>query len=97
MAKSGRLRPGVTYVYERDRGVVYARESGSHPHDRFEIGRDFDSEPKILGRPIREVTELVDMAIAAETNPALQEALDHAKMLYELTRDYTEKPGWHPV
>jgi hypothetical protein len=95
----GRLTPGATYIYEKAGGVTYAREQGAHPGDRFEIGRDYPGESTFMGRPVSEVAELVDMKIAAESNPALQDALDRAKMLYELSRDHTPNtdPKWHPV
>jgi hypothetical protein len=95
----GRLKPGATYIYEKANGVTYAREQGAHPGDRFEIGRDYPGESTFLGRPISEVAELVAMKEAAGTNPALQEAMEHAKILYELSRDHTPDNStmWHPV
>jgi hypothetical protein len=95
----GRLRPGATYIYERVDGVTYAREVGAHPGDRFEIGRDYNSKGStVFGEPIEVVGELVAVYQAAKTNPAIQNALDSAKMLYELTKEHEEpKPGWHPV
>ena len=97
----GRLKPGATYIYEKAMGVTYAREMGAHPGDRIEIGRDYNpnGEHTVLGMPLREVAVLIDMAREAEHNASLQAALDHAKMLYELSRDHSEDtaPGWHPV
>ncbi len=95
----GRLKPGATYVYEKANGITYAREAGAHPGDRFEIGRDYNSEPTVLGMPIKEVAVYVDMVREAEHNPALQAALEHAKILYELSRNHSEdkNPMWHPV
>ena len=95
-----RYKPGATYIYERVDGIVYAREVGAHPGDRFEIGRDYNPnrENKVFGMPIEQVAVLVDMSREAEHNPSLQEALDHARMLYELSRDHTDKEvKWHPV
>jgi hypothetical protein len=95
----GRLKPGATYIYEKAMGVTYAREVGAHPGDRFEIGRDYPGENTFLGYPVAEVAELVAMKQAAESNPSLHEALEHAKVLYELSRDHTPdtNPMWHPV
>jgi hypothetical protein len=95
----GTLKPGATYVYEKANGITYAREQGAHPGDRFEIGRDYPGETTFLGHPISEVAELVAMKEAAKSNPALQEAMAHAKILYELSRDYTPDNDikWHPV
>lgn len=98
----GTLKPGATYIYERANGVTYAREAGSHPGDRVAIGWDAGCDPfreaTILGAPAKEVALLVGMLLAAKSNPALQDALDRAKMLYELTKEYNEDPPrWHPV
>ena len=94
----GRLKPGATYIYEKADGVTYAREAGAHPGDRFEIGRDYNPEPTVLGMPIKQVAVYVDMVREAEHNPSLQEALDHARMLYELSRDHSDNEvKWHPV
>lgn len=95
----GRLKPGATYIYEKAGGVTYAREQGAHPGDRFEIGRDYPGPGTFLGRPMSEVAELVAMAQAAEHNTALQDALERAKIIYELSRDHTPdtNPKWHPV
>lgn len=90
----GNLKPGASYIYERSNGVVYAREAGADPTERFEIGRDYASEPTIFGRPAKEVAELLAMYDAAEFNPALQDAWDRVKMLYLLTKD-TETPIMH--
>ena len=91
----GTLKPGATYIYERAEGIVYARESGANPSTRrvvgYEEARDYDPISghrigTILGMDQRRVAELVGMAQAAETNPALQEALDRAKIIYQLTK-----------
>ena len=88
----GTLKPGATYIYERVDDVVYARESGSTT--RQEIGRDYDLHERIMEDKL-----WGNIRRAAKTNPALQEALEHAKMLYELSRDHTpdNSPQWHPV
>ena len=94
----GRLKPGATYIYEKADGVTYAREAGAHPGDRFEIGREYNAEPTFLGMPIKQVAVYVDMVREAEHNPSLQAALDHARMLYELSRDHSDNEvKWHPV
>jgi hypothetical protein len=94
----GRLKPGATYIYEKANGVTYAREQGAHPGDRFEIGRDYP-ESTFMGHPVNEVAELVGMADAAKSNPALQDALERAKIIYELSRNHEPDTGpmWHPV
>lgn len=84
----GNLKPNATYVYERADGVVYAREIGSK--DRIEIGRDYSPDPEVtvFGMPLKEISELVLIMKAAETNLSLQKALSRVKMLYYLSKDH---------
>lgn len=86
-----RLKPGATYVYERADGVVYAREAGANANTRIEIGRNYDSRTPD-GRPlhdhIQEDKLWGDIRRAARTNPTLQDALDHAIMIYKLTKTH---------
>jgi len=72
----GKLVPGATYIYERDKGTVYAREMGSV--ERRVIGMDY---------PVTEHVNWHDVMVVAKTNPALQKALDRAIMLYKLSKD----------
>jgi hypothetical protein len=80
----GSLKPGATYIYESPDGgeTVYARESGST--ERRMIGQSLkaaelvkDLEQNLLWDNIRR---------AAETNPALQDALDRAVVIYHLSK-----------
>lgn len=91
----GTLTPGVTYVYERAEGIIYARELSADPSTRRVIGyEDAKSwDPMtghrintIMGMDQRRVAELVGMAQAAETNPALQDALERATIIYKLSK-----------
>ena len=97
------LKPGATYIYERANGVVYAREFGADPGDRFEIGYEYDpvTGQKIPhqwdsrtsdGRPIhdhmKENQLWGQIRRSAKTNPTLQDALDHAIMIYQLTKTH---------
>jgi hypothetical protein len=93
----GSLKPGVTYIHERDGPVVYAREFGADPSTRQVVGWDYDKEnPKFDprtgdGRPLHD--HIMDSKLwgeirrEAKTNPALQKALDRAIMLYRLSKD----------
>ena len=38
----GTLKPGATYVYERDKGTVYSREIGADPSTREVVGWEYD-------------------------------------------------------
>lgn len=72
----GTLKPGATYIYERDKGTTYAREFGSS--EKRVIGMDY---------PVVENVNWHDIMVVAKTNPALQKALDRAIMLYKLSKD----------
>ena len=84
----GSLKPGATYVYERNGGEIYAREQGQL--DRKLIGRTYDSRTPD-GRPLHEhILEdkmWGEIRREAKTNPALQTALDRAIMIYRLSKD----------
>ena len=86
----GNLKPGVSYIYERDKGTVYAREFGAAPETRTEIGWDYDPRTDD-GRPLRD--HMIDNQMwgnirrEAKTNPTLQKALDRAIMIYKLSKD----------
>jgi len=83
----GKLKPGATYIYERVDNVVYQRESGSL--DREAIGWNYDHRTED-GRPL--IDNIQDNKLwgeirrAAKTNPLLQDALNRAKILYELSK-----------
>ena len=86
----GSLKPGVTYVYERDKGTVYAREIGADPNTRKEIGYNYDSRTSD-GRPLHD--HMMDSKMwgeihrMAKTNETLQKALDRVIMIYKLSKD----------
>jgi hypothetical protein len=75
----GTLKEGVQYIYERNKGTVYAREFGSN--EKRVIGMDY---------PVVEHVNWHDVMVVAKTNPALQNTLDHAIMLYKLSKEYYE-------
>jgi len=86
----GNLKPGATYIYERDKGTVYAREIGSDPSTRKEIGYNYDSRTED-GRPLHE--HIMDSKLwgeirrEARTNVTLQKALDRVIMIYKLSKE----------
>ena len=99
----GNLKPDTKYIYERANGVVYAREFGADPVTRQVIGYDYDpiTGQKIPhqwdsrtadGRPLRD--HMMEDQLwgqirrSAKTNPTLQDALDHAIMIYQLTKTH---------
>ena len=96
----GQLKPRANLVYERDGDTVYAREIGADPGTRTEVGHDYETHEERRDADIRagmknkrdQILEdqlWGDIRRAARTNPALQDILDHAIMVYHLTR--TEK------
>ena len=72
----------MKYVYESpDNGrTVYKREPGSP--DRVLVKDETEQEREDTNRWIM----WRDVLTAAKTNPELKEALDRARLLYELTR-----------
>ena len=85
----GSLTPGATFIYERVGDEIYARESGSA--ERTLVGYDQKYDPRTTdGRPLRE--HLLEDQLwgnirrAARTNPALQDVLDRAIMIYNLSK-----------
>ena len=93
----GNLKPGVQYIYERQGGTVYAREFGAPASERAAIGYDWelDNNPaRVKGASLETVKENQlwhEIRVAALTNPALQDALDRAKIIYHLGKNDGEK------
>jgi len=75
----GNLKPGATLIYERTNGVITAREFGST--EKRVIGYDVNGSAEQI-----HLSEWNDILRAAEANPALQEAIDRVKILYNLSR-----------
>ena len=76
---SNPLPPSVTYVYERAAGITYRRAVGSNIRDPI----SWDSEYML-----RETEELwKDIVRKGKSNPALQKVLDHAIIIYRLSKD----------
>jgi hypothetical protein len=90
----GNLKPGATYIYERNGDEVYAREFGAT--DRKLIGYKYEMENKpdprtADGRPLHEhILEdklWGDIRRMAKLNPALQAALERVKIIYHLSKE----------
>jgi hypothetical protein len=90
----GSLKPGATYIYERNGEEVYAREFGKT--DRKLIGYKYQMQNKPDprtndGRPLHD--HIMDSKLwgeirrEAQTNITLQKALDRAIMIYKLSKD----------
>jgi hypothetical protein len=76
------LEPDATYVYERDGSKIYARKIGESK--RILIGEDYNLDLRRWSTEIAE--EWVPIVQAAEHNPALQDALERVKLIYELSK-----------
>ena len=84
----GTLKPGATYIYERDGNRVYAREFNST--ERQLVGYDYDGSGADLERGLAKFKQEVlwtEILNAAENNTALQEAIDRVKVIYELSKN----------
>jgi hypothetical protein len=88
----GTLKPGATYIYERQGGTVYAREMGADPNTRTVIGYNWelDTDPERVRdaslESIQENQYWHRILIEAKSNPLLQDAIDRVKILYELSK-----------
>ncbi len=88
----GTLKPGATYIYERQGGTVYAREMGADPNTRIVIGYDWelDTNPaRVRGASLESIQENQywhKILIEAKSNSLLQDAIDRVKILYELSK-----------
>jgi hypothetical protein len=86
----GSLKPGATYIYEQDGGIVYAREVGSDPSTRRPIGWNYGHSMRAGGgggNNLEEENLWQDIRYAAKNNPTLHEALERVKMLYYLIKE----------
>jgi hypothetical protein len=94
----GTLTPGASYIYEHIDGVTYAREFGADPNTRQVIGYNGDldilgknKESTVLGMPMSQVAEYIEIVSVSKFNPSLQEALDRVKVLYYLIKEDGDK------
>ena len=92
MPNAGRFEPGATYIYEREGGRTYARKMGET--ERFLIGENYNMDLSQHQATI--LNEWVPIIQSAEHNPALQDALDRAKLIYELSKQH-DPLFHHPV
>ena len=83
----GTLTPGATYIYERSGGTIYARESGKT--ERTVVGYDHDCNTPD-GRPMQQHIDEYQLwpkiHRAANSNPALRDALDRVIIIYNLSK-----------
>ena len=83
----GSLVPGVPLIYERVDGTVYARRVGEL--ERTVVGYDHDprtSDGRPLHDHIQDSKLWGDIRREAKINPTLQDALERAIMIYQLSK-----------
>jgi hypothetical protein len=100
----GSLKPGATYIYERNGEEVYAREVGET--DRTLIGYKYEMEDKpdprtADGRPlidhIREDKLWGEIRRMAHTHEGLREELERVIIYYQLLKESDNTVMHHPV
>lgn len=86
----GNLKPGATYIYERDGKTVYAREAGSDPSTRVAVGWEYEKDKHDFDRYMGNLSHEYlwnQIFEEAKTNPALQEAIERVKLIYYLSKE----------
>jgi len=80
----GTLKPGATYIYERNGGTVYARESGST--DRHIVGYDETLEPTMFGVPAAVVGKIIGIYQMSQLDSGMKELWDQLEVMYNLKK-----------
>ena len=83
-------------VFESPDGglTIYKRKSGTSERVLHSVAPELEARIELERRR----NEWMDIFDTAEHTPALQEAMERVKILYELSRDpKTLPPDWHPV
>jgi hypothetical protein len=80
----GTLKPGATYIYERNGGTIYARESGST--DRHIVGYDKALEPTMFGVPASVVGKIIGIYQMSQLDPGMKELWDQLEVMYNLKK-----------
>jgi len=92
----GNLKPGATYIYERNGDTVFRREPGQT--EREVVGYDHRTSD---GRPLHEhlIEDKLwgDIRRTAKTNTTLQAELDRVIMLYHLINEDKSNTPHHSV
>ena len=81
----GQLKPDTTYIYERVDDTVFRRESGATDREVVGYGARMN-DGRLLVDHIQEEKLWGQIRQAARTNPALQDALERAIMIYRLSK-----------
>ena len=81
----GQLKPDTTYIYERVGDTVFRRESGATDREVVGYGARMN-DGRLLVDHIQEEKLWGQIRQAARTNPALQDVLERAIMIYRLSK-----------
>ena len=76
----GTLKPGVTYIYERVAGTIFAREFGKS--ERKVVGYDTNITPEFAMYR----SEINQVLLMCEQDPAMRELLEQLFVLYNLKK-----------
>lgn len=87
----GKLKPGATYIYEREDNRIYAREMGGT--ERELVGWS-DTNSPATKEYRSQINQVLNMC---ETDPVMKELLDQLFVLYNLKRKHNDEVLWHPV
>jgi len=92
----GNLKPGATYIYERNGDTVFRREAGQT--EREVVGYDHrTSDGRPLHDHLMEDKLWGDIRRAAKTNVTLQAELERVIILYHLINEDKSNTPHHPV
>ena len=80
----GTLTPGVTYIYERADGRIYAREFGKT--ERKLVGYDHKQQETAEMRYY--MTEMNNVLLMCEKDPGMKELLDQLFLMYNLKKSH---------
>lgn len=78
----GNLKPGVTYIYERVGGSIFAREFGQT--ERKLVGYDTNNSPEIEAYR----SEMNQVLRMCESDPAMKDMLDQLFVMYNLKKTH---------
>ena len=78
----GTLKPGATYIYERVAGSIFAREFGKSERKLVGYATDVSPDMQMLRSEINQVL------IMCESDPAMRELLDQLFVLYNLKKNH---------
>ena len=76
----GTLKPGVTYIYERVAGTIFAREFGKS--ERKVVGYDTNITPEFAMYR----SEINQVLLMCEQDPAMRDLLEKLFVLYNLKK-----------